>query len=111
MDIKELRDAFTSGIPVEYTVHCQKRMLERNISRNDIANCILHGEIIEDYPLDADNVHDGSFPSCLILWIDIQENGAIHVVVGFNERKIIIISAYRPDMEHWEQDYKTRKEK
>ena len=109
MDIKELRKAFISGIPVEYKMHCQKRMLERNISRRDISNCILYGEIIEDYPLD-DNSHEESFPACLIMHVDIQRNGTIHVVVGFNGRKIIIISAYHPDKVHWEADLKTRKE-
>ena len=110
MDIKELRDAFTSGIPVEYKAHCQKRMLERNISRKDVSNCIMYGEIIEDYPLDDGNTHEASFRSCLILWVNIQKDSPIHVVVGFNGRKIIIISTYHPDLEHWEDDYKTRKE-
>ncbi len=110
MDIKELRDAFTSGIPVEYKTHCQKRMLERNISRKDVSNCILCGEIIEDYPLNDDNIHATSFPSCLILGVDIQKDDAIHIVLGYNGRKIIIISAYHPDLEHWEADYRTRKE-
>ena len=111
MDIKELKDAFKAGFPVEYKAHCQKRMLERNISRKDISNCILHGEIIEDYPLDEGNTLEASFPSCLILGLEFQTDGAIHVVVGFNGRKIIIISAYHPDNEHWEADHKTRKEK
>ena len=111
MDINELRNAFASGIPVEYKAHCQKRMLERDISRKDVSDCILNGEIIEDYPLDDNNTHEASFPSCLILWIDIRNDDAIHVVVGFNGRKIIIISVYHPDTEHWEADYTTRKEK
>ena len=29
MDIMELRNAFTSGVPVEYKAHCLKRMLEK----------------------------------------------------------------------------------
>ncbi len=109
MQIEELREAFSSGIPVEYKVHCQKRMLERNISRSDIANAIMNGEIIEDYPLEAGNVAAASFPSCLILGIGSTKADAIHVVVGYNGKKIIIISAYRPDEEHWEPDFKTRK--
>ena len=111
MNIKELRDAFASGIPVEYKAHCQKRMLERNISRKDIADCIMNGDIIENYPLEDSNTSEASFPSCLILWFNIRKDGALHVVVGFNGRRIIIISAYHPDSEHWENDYKTRKEK
>lgn len=31
MVIEEIRDAFTSGIPVEYKAHCLERMLERDI--------------------------------------------------------------------------------
>lgn len=31
-------------------------MAEREITRKDISNCIMHGEIIEDYPLDQDNI-------------------------------------------------------
>lgn len=111
MDINELRIAFTSGTPVEYKAHCQKRMLERNISRKDIADCIMNGEIIEDYPLADNAAFEASFPSCLILWVDIQKDEALHVVVGYNGRRIIIISAYHPDKERWENDYRTRKEK
>ena len=110
MDIMELRNAFTSGVPVEYKAHCLKRMLERDISKKDIADCILCGEIIEDYPLDENNAHEASYPSCLILRMLVHTHDAIHVVVGFNGRRIIIISAYYPDLEHWESDYKTRKE-
>ena len=111
IDIKDLRNAFISGIPVEYKAHCQKRMLERNISRKDIADCIMNGEIIEDYPLEDNNASETSFPSCLILWVDIKKDGVLHVVVGYNGRRIIIISAYHPDNEHWENDFKTRKER
>ena len=52
MDIEEIRNAVMAGFPIEYTIHCQKRMQERNISRQDIKNCIMNGKIIEDYPLD-----------------------------------------------------------
>ena len=81
MVIEELRNALMTGVPVEYTVHCQKRMLERGISKKNITDCILNGEIIEDYPLDENNTNELSYPSCLILWIDIQNDGVIHVVV------------------------------
>jgi hypothetical protein len=102
VNIEEIRQSFLSGCSVEYKVHCQKRMLERNITRKDVENCIRHGEIIEEYPLDKYNDSENSFPSCLILWIDVDENNVFHVVLGYKGRKIIIISAY---------DYKTRKGK
>lgn len=111
MNIEEIRQAFLSGGSVEYKAHCQKRMLERGITRKDIENCILNGEIIEDYPLNECNISDKSFPSCLVLWIDIGEDKVLHVVIGYKERKIIIISAYRPNSEQWESDFRTRKER
>ena len=54
MDINELKEALDNGVPVEYSAHCQKRMLEREISRSDIKHCIYDGEIIEVNVL-ADN--------------------------------------------------------
>ncbi len=110
MNIEDLRNVFKSNPNnVEYKMHCLKRMLERNISRDDIAYCIMNGEIIENYPLNDNNTCEKSFPSYLILCINVM-GIALHVVVGFNGIDIIIISAYHPDLEHWEKDFKTRKE-
>ena len=109
MDLVMLRKAFLESRNIEYTAHCQKRMLERDIYRIDIENCIMKGEIIEDYPLDPDNDSASSYPSCLMLGVTLENGHVIHVVVGFNGEKIIIITAYYPDLEHWEADFKTRK--
>jgi len=111
MKIDDLRKAISEGVEIGYTAHCRKRMSERGITQSDIVNCIMNGEIIEDYPLSDNNKSEESFPSCLILWVDVNKDGAIHIVVGYNEIKIIIISAYHPSKDAWEDDYKTRKEK
>lgn len=109
MHIEDLRMALVSGVPVEYKAHCLKRMLERGISRKDIENCILNGEIIENYPLDETNNSKDSFPSCLILGVTTNDGEKLHVVVGYNQSMIIVITAYYPDIEHWEDDFKTRR--
>ena len=109
MQIEDLRNALQQGVAVEYKAHCQKRMLERGITRANIIECIQKGEIIEEYPLDDGNTSENSFPACLVLGIEINGNKMLHVVVGYNTRKMIIISAYRPDDEHFEKDGKTRK--
>lgn len=109
MNINEIRTAIDNGMPVEYSAHCQKRMLERDILRADVLNCIYHGEIIEEYPLDDENNSEKSLPSCLILGVKKIEDVSIHVVVGFNGRKVLIISACYPDKEHWLEDNKTRR--
>ena len=109
MNIEDIRLALDKKIPIEYSVHCQKRMIERGISRSDIKNCIYTGEIIEDYPLSPTNTSAESFPSCLVMGFKNASKDYIHVVVGFNSLKIIIISAYYPDDAHWENDKKTRR--
>ncbi len=109
MDVNELRMALDNGVPVEYSAHCQKRMLERGISRRDIKHCIYNGEIIEIIVLADDNKSEKSLPSCLILDYRVVDNKAIHVLVGFNGKRILIISACYPDAEHWVADNKTRR--
>lgn len=109
MDIKELRKALDNGVPVEYSAHCQKRMLERGISRSDIKHCIYHGEIIEINVLTDDNKSEKSLPSCLILDYRVVDNKAVHVLVGFNGERLLNISACYPDAEHWLSDNKTRR--
>jgi hypothetical protein len=46
---------------IEWSSHAVRRMLERGISREEVLNCLLSDEIIEEYPDDL------PFPSCLIL--------------------------------------------
>lgn len=109
MDITELRNALDSGIPIEYSMHCQKRMLERGISRGDIRHCIYYGEIVEVNLLSEDNKSEKSLPSCLILDYRVVDQQAIHVLIGFNGFRMLIISACYPDAEHWLPDNKTRR--
>ncbi|MBE5905438.1 MAG: DUF4258 domain-containing protein [Lachnospiraceae bacterium] len=109
MNLQLLREFFAQNRSVEYTKHCLTRMMERDITRADIRKVIMQGEIIEDYPLDENNTSEKSFPSCLIMGYRDCDNRVIHVVVGFNGSRIIVISAYYPDSEHWLYDYKTRR--
>jgi hypothetical protein len=109
LKIEEIREAITSGVPIEYSLHCQKRMLERDITRNDVRNAVFTGEIIEDYPLEGEHISRDSFPSCLLLGVKLNGETKIHVVLGYNGKKILFISAYYPDLIHWNDDYKTRR--
>lgn len=109
IDISIIREIYhSSGSSVEYSVHCMKRMLERSISRADVIDCILTGEIIEDYPM-QDEGDGSSLPSCLILGIRQCDDKMIHVVIGYSKSKILIITAYYPDDIHWLSDGKTRR--
>ncbi len=84
------------------TQHSYKRFAERGIRINDVCNAIKAGEIIEDYPKDY------PFPSCLIL--GITKDKILHICASINEGMIYIITAYIPDPDKWELDWKTRKE-
>jgi hypothetical protein len=83
------------------TQHSRRRLAERNITINDICTVIQSGEIIEDYP------EDYPFPSCLIM--GISAGRVIHIVASIDEDIVYLITAYIPDNEKWETDWKTRK--
>lgn len=84
--------------------HVALRLRERGIKRADVIECIENGEIIEQY------LDDTPFPSCLILG-KCRNGEPLHIVVGLNTDVICcMITTYRPDLEKWEDDFKTRKE-
>lgn len=60
VNIVDLKDCVLKR-KIKWTAHVAQRIQERNISRHDVMNCILTGEIIENYPQDYPH------PSCLSL--------------------------------------------
>lgn len=102
LNIGELRK-ICSLENIEITLHAAKRLEQRKISINDVISCIQNGEIIEQY------LNDYPYPSCLILGLSIGQQH-LHVVVGSNFETLWIVTAYFPDSQKWEHDFKTRKE-
>ena len=51
---------FCSKEKIRWTMHGLKRIQSRDILRDDVKYCIMHGEIIEEYP------DDYPHPSALI---------------------------------------------
>ena len=88
---------------IRWQRHALERMMERGIYRNDVKHVLSEGELIEEYP------DDHPLPSGLFLGF-IDEN-PLHVVTAIDKETdwCYIITAYRPDSEHFEQDFKTRK--
>jgi hypothetical protein len=85
-----------------WRIHASEKLLEYGILRNEIYNIILNGEVIKDYPEDPHN------PSCLIF--GKLRNEPIHVVCAYNDEDIaIIVTVYKPDLKHFEPDFKTRR--
>ncbi len=103
MDIEKVRELCRQK-RLKWSVHVAARMQERGIKRADIINCILNGEVIEDYPYDYPN------PSCLMFGYTLRDS-IIHVVIGCDEDNIYIITAYYPNTDKFEADLKTRRER
>ncbi|MCK5535592.1 MAG: DUF4258 domain-containing protein [Bacteroidales bacterium] len=101
MNRDKLRNTLDGGI-VEWRKHALERMLQRNITRNEVKEALSFGEVIEIYK------DDKPFESALFLHINIKP---LHVVASLDEEQSIvyIITAYRPDNENFENDFKTRR--
>ncbi|MCD8148263.1 MAG: DUF4258 domain-containing protein [Clostridiales bacterium] len=103
IDIEKLRLYYQQD-NVLMTQHSSERCRQRNIRKKDIRNAVMTGEIIEQYP------EDFPYPSCLILGYTEKKN-VIHVVMSDEGTGSRIVTAYFPDFEKWQPDFKTRKEK
>ena len=89
---------------IRWTNHVMIRLLQRNITQNDVENALLNGEIIEEYE------DSYPYPSCLVYGINLNDK-VLHIVCGSNGEELWIITAYYSDNIEWERDLKTRKEK
>ena len=102
MNIKLLKECVASN-SIEWRKHVFERMLERDISRNDVKEVLLNGELINNYPKDK------PFPSAL--FFKLVNNRPLHVVAAIdsNKGKVFIITAYEPSLEIFKKDFKTRR--
>lgn len=82
--------------------HVNERCLKRIIDSKDVLNVLINGEIIEHYP------NDYPYPSCLELGHTIGGK-PLHVCCAVGVGKLWVITAYYPDKNKWESDFKTRK--
>lgn len=103
VDIRALQ-AMNRPEQIAVTEHARQRLAERGITIADIIHCIASGEIIQQYE------NDKPFPSCLLLGMAVEDR-YLHVVVSHDAEFIYLITAYYPDKEAWESDFKTRKER
>ncbi len=102
MDLVGIRNAVKQG-RIEWLSHSLRRMFERGITRASVKDVLSTGEVVEDYP------DDEPYPSTLIM--GLVEEKTLHVVVAYDSlnQYCMIITAYYPDTEHFEDDFRTRK--
>jgi len=88
---------------IVYSNHAVKQMFSRMISTGEVEKVLENGETIMDYP------DDKPYPSKLLL--AFCNNRPIHVVSSYNstENTTIVITAYEPSLDIWENNFKTRK--
>jgi hypothetical protein len=102
MNIEKIRSRIRDGqYSISFT-HTEKLRV-RMIEAADLEEAVFNGSIIEPYP------DDPRGPSCLILGFS-KAGKPLHIVCGnVDEEEILIVTAYEPDPEEWEEDWKTRK--
>ena len=100
LDIKDIQALYDRRMVV-LTQHFLDKIGKRGIVLSDIKSAIACGEIIEQYPDD--------YPHPSVLVLGYSKGEPVHIVVGLGDGLIWLITAYCPNFEVWEIDYKTRK--
>lgn len=90
---------------IRWTYHVNMRLRGRFIPREIILSSIDSYEIIEEYPKDK------YLPSYLIYAEDQDQIIHIHIAVDVKNDTITIITSYRPTLDKWEKDLRTRRTK
>jgi len=99
--IEEIRAKFRSG-KYEYSLHAVDQSVLKGITRREIEEAVVSGEIIEDYPTDKYG------PSCLIFGVTARAR-PLHIQCTHATReRVKIITVYEPDAADW-QDSKVRR--
>ncbi|MCD7883590.1 MAG: DUF4258 domain-containing protein [Lachnospiraceae bacterium] len=86
------------------TQHSSDRCRQRGIKTKDIRFAVMNGTIIEQYP------DDFPFSSCLICG-ETEDRQIIHIVMSDEGTGSRIITAYYPDPQRWDAEFKIRKER
>jgi len=85
-----------------YRLHAIERMFQRNISEKQVEEVVQKGEVIESYRDDK--------PYASYLTVGFFDHMVIHVVYAKDEDdNIIVITTYEPNLQKWENDFRTRK--
>jgi hypothetical protein len=86
----------------DFSEHALVRIFNRGLTIQGVKSVISNGEIIAHYPTDK------PYPSFLMLGYLAGE--PLHVVVAQNEidDNCIVITAYCPNPEIWNDDFKTK---
>ncbi len=91
--------ALVAAMEVRVSEHGYDAMSEDTLTAREIITGISKGKVLEEYP------DYGKGPAVLVLQRD-RLNNPIHVMWGIpkgSERPAVIVTAYRPDPERWDE--------
>lgn len=100
MDIGLIQDRVRKG-EYHWRQHAIERSIEREVAEEEVAEVILSGEIIEEYP------EDKYGPSCLIFG-RTSTGRPLHVQCSVPP-DVWIVTLYEPNPDEW-VDFRKRKE-
>ncbi len=89
--IEKIRNSFVQR-NIQWRKHALEHMLERDISRADVFNCVSKGQVVKTY------TDTNPYPAFLLAGKDVKGQ-ILHTVIGFDEtnEKSFIITVYYPD--------------
>jgi hypothetical protein len=93
-----------SSIRLLFTRHALDQMIQpdRLITKEDVISVVNSGEIIEDYP------EDSRGHSCLMLGEGV-DGRKLHVNCAPKMDHLVIITAYVPNLEEWDEEFRKRR--
>ena len=104
MNIEEIRRLIRKGgVRIRYTSHARTEALKDGLTiDDDLEYTLMHGEVIEEYP-DRDRA--------LLLGLAPDTGFPVHIIAEYyqGDDVVTIVSAYVPEDDLWEKNYKTRK--
>src|SRR2546428_1863211 len=102
LNLETFREAVAAG-KIQWRKHVLQKLAERGIQQETVREVLLNGERIRDY------VEDRPFPSALFL--GYVSDKPLHVLAACDEieRQAFVITAYKPSLDVFESDYRTRR--
>jgi len=103
MKSKTVSDIVKKPYKLVFRVHALRQMFNRRIDETDIEEVVQKGTIIEEYP------DDTPYPSYLMY--RTVRGRPLHVVGAYDKEEgvIIVVTAYEPNPDRWEEHYTRRK--
>lgn len=95
----------SGGQKILWSRHGIAELVNEGWTRAELERGLMAGEIIEDYP-----TLTRPLPDCLVLGL-LAQGVVFHAVVAVDapHDRLFIVTVYRPSVEEWENDWRTRK--